>query len=221
MKLFKAVIDAIKANQITQGKTFRSNIEKDMYINNTLGYRAVKDRVDYHDALYKRIGELKTKYVNDSNSAEYISELEKLIKDDPESENIIWSSLLDMYIKERDFNKAWGYTNKLLSKPNITKSDVYHAQVRILKKEKRDILALDALMAEYLTKYSQQNHFNRTAFTKDAGVCTRALKWDETMLNDIADMVEKQLKRKNYNEVTLHNSFKAYLQSKNILDKEF
>ncbi len=220
MGFFKSIINSIKAKQIPKDKNFRSKLERDMYINNTLGYRNTKDRVDYHDDLFKRLGAIKNRFNESHDRDAYILELENIIQTDPECEDYEGLTLLEQYIANNEYNKAWGYSNKLLTNPNCDISKLRHQQARILKKEKRYIPALDMIMAEYLLKYSNQNNFNRDAFIKEAGVCTRALKWDESMLNDIADILGKQLKSKNYNEVTLHDTFKKYLQSKNILDKE-
>ena len=74
------------------------------------------------------------------------------------------------------------------------------------------------IMAEHLLKYSNSNGLNRNAFIKDAGVCTRALKWDASVLNDMADMIDAQISKKDYDEGHLHNIYKNYLQKKGILE---
>ena len=214
LKKKKATID------VPAGMEFKSDREKEMYINNTMGYRDTKNRVYYHDKLYKRIGEIHAKYAGGSNNAEYMQELENIIQTDPESESSVWDALLKLYIDDKQYNKAWAYSNKLILNSNVPTEKVRHEQVRILKKEKKYIPATDMIMAEHLLKYSNRINFNRNAFIKDAGVCTRVLKWDESMLEDMANILETQLKKKDYDEGHLHNSYKKYLQSKGIIMEE-
>ena len=182
-------------------------------------FKKTKAKVEYHDNLYKRIGEIHNKYADGNNNSDYIVELESIIQSDPDSEVSVWDILMKLYINAEQYNKAWAFSNKLILNQNVPTEKVRHEQARILKKEKKYIPATDMIMAEHLLKYSNRTTFNRNAFIKDAGVCTRALKWDEYMLEDMADILESQLKKKDYDEGHLHNSYKKYLQSKGIKEE--
>ena len=220
MGLFKRINNILNANKAPAGKQFRSAVERDMYINNTMGYRRVKDKLDYHDDLYKRIGAIHQKYNDKSDISAYIAALENIISTDPESEASVWNTLLNLYVSEKNYDKAWGFTNKLCLNNAIPRNKIRREQFRILKKEKRYISALDMLMGAYLLSYSNQTSFNRNAFIKEAGACTRALKWGEDVLNDMADILAEQLKNKDYDESKLHGILSNYLKSKGLLPGE-
>jgi hypothetical protein len=206
-------------NPTIPDKRFNSKTEKEMYMNNPK-YRDLKDKLDYHNDLYKRIGAILDKYSDGHDDDAYISELESIISTDHESEAHVWDRLLNLYINKKQYNKAWSFTNKLILNDKVPKEKIRHEQVRILKKEKKYLPATDILMAEYLLKSEWNNTFKKDAFIKDAGICTRALKWDNSMLDEMADLVATQVKKKNYDEGKLHDIYKRYLQSKGIMSDE-
>lgn len=203
----------------SSNKVFKSEVEKEMYVNDTMGYKGLKDKLDYHDNLRQRIAEIHANFKNSNDNSGYISALENIIKTDPESEIQVWLELVRLYVKEKKYDMAWGYLNKLSMRDDIETSRVRHEQASILKKEKRYIPAIDMIMSEHLLKYSNKASFHRDAFIKDAGVCTRALKWDDSMLDELADMVAAQLKSKDYDDIKLHDTYSEYLHAKGIIEE--
>lgn len=204
---------------VPAGMEFKSDIEKQMYLNNTMGYRDKRDKLDYQQKLLDSINKANNDFKNNGDMDALIKAYEyAFIESNPpciSSQNL---NLADLYIKNGDFNKAWSYLNRLIATNEAPIEKVRHEQVRILKKEKKYIPATDMIMSEHLLKYSNHTTFNRNAFIKDAGVCTRALKWDESMLEDMADILESQLNKKDYDEGHLHDIYKKYLQSKEIME---
>ena len=221
MKLFKVINYLINANKIPADKKFNSDIEKDMYINNTMGHRDKKDRLDYQNKLLDAVNNATAQYSNDNDLDAIIKAYEHaFIEANPPCHSSQNLKLVGFYVKKGELNKAWGYLNRLQSTQEAPTEKIRNEQFRILKKEKRFIPALDMLMGEHLLTYSNQTSFNRDRFLKEAGVCTRALKWDEGVLNDMADMLAVQLKNKDYNESKLHDTFSNYLKSKGLLLEE-
>lgn len=210
----------IKPNPISKNKQFRNSVERDMYINNTLGYRDRKDRLDYQDKLLDEVNKANEKYKQDGNLDEVIRVYEHaFIESQPpcvSSQNL---KLADFYLKKGENNKAWSYLNSLISTQAAPIDKIRHEQARILKKEKRYIPATDMIMAEHLLKYSNRVAFNRDAFIKDISVCTKALKWDDEMVNDMADMIVIQIAKKDYDDAKLHSVYSAYLESKGIIER--
>lgn len=63
---------------------FQNEIEKEMYVNNTAGYRDLKNQLDYQDNLLNIANEAREKYKTDGDIEPAIAVYEKvLLESDP------------------------------------------------------------------------------------------------------------------------------------------
>ena len=186
-------------------------------------HEAQQERLKYQTELLNSVNEANAKYANDGDIESLINVYEHaFIESNPPCHSSQNLKLVDLYLKTGQNNKAWMYLNSLIASQEAPMEKIRHEQSRILKKEKRYIPALEMIMSEHLFKYTNRNGLNREAFLKDAGVCTRALKWNESTLNDLADIVERQIKLKqsDYDDSSLHKEYETYLKENGLLDKE-
>lgn len=89
---------------------FQNEIEKEMYVNNTAGYRDLKNQLDYQDNLLNIANEAREKYKTDGDIEPAIAVYEKvLLESDPPLASTTHTMLLaDLYIKAEMYDKAWG-----------------------------------------------------------------------------------------------------------------
>lgn len=105
--------------------------------------------------------------------------------------NSCWDSqrigLAELYIKANRHNEAWGYLNRLKIEFPYLISKIEFQMCRILKKEKKWIEALRALMACHATKYGG---FNEQAFIRDLGPIANRIPLIEGEPEYLADMLK-------------------------------
>lgn len=197
-------------------KTFQNNIEKEMYLNNTAGYRDLKDRLDYQDRLLNIANEARERYKTDGVIEPAIEAYEKvLLKSDPPLVSTAHTMFLaDLYIKAEMYDKAWGYLNSLIGTDRAPLEKIRHEQARILKKEKRHKEAIEMILLEYLAKSEWNNTFSRGACMKSIGPSIRALQWTADDQSRCADIVEVQVKVRNYKEKALIDKYRQYVAEK-------
>ena len=221
MGLFDLLKKSNKSSNVPSGKRFGSNVEKDMYINNTMGYRDRQDRLDYQSALLRSVGDAEAKYSEDGDIISLTKAYEYAFYESKppcnSSQNL---KLVDLYLKQELHNKAWGYLNYLQTNKLAPVEKIRHQQARILKKEKRFIPALDTILSEYLVIASNGLTINTQKLTNDIGICVRALKWDNSVIDDTVNILLNQVNAKNYDDLVLRNTYKQYLESKGLLAKE-
>lgn len=221
MGLFSLFKKSIKANNVPSDKHFRSNVERDMYINNTMGYRDRKDRLDYQSSLLKSIGAAEAKYSKDGDILSLIKAYEyAFYESKPPCISSANLKLVDLYLKQGLHDKAWGYLNYLQANELAPIEKIRHQQARILKKEKLFIPALDMVLSEYLVRASSGFAISPQKLAKDVGVCVHALKWDNSVIDDTVNILLNQVNTKNYDDLVLRNTYKKYLESKGLLTKE-
>ena len=196
-------------------KKFRNDIERDMYKKNIAGYRELKDQVDYQDDLYERINAIHNKYKSVSDIEGYIDALEHIITSDPESEKQVCLKLVDLYIKAGRNDTAWGYLNKLLIKNYDIKHKIRFEQARSLKKEKKYGDAILHYMLGYLDKSKWNNTFQADMFAKDIKSSANRLKWGDDRIRHLSSLIEKQVKKRNYDEEIIIKSYKRALEEWN------
>lgn len=210
--LFKKKSKSCKTVNL-KGKTFRNNIEREMYINNDMGYRDTKDHLDYQNNLLSRINNANEKYSVNSNIEALIQEYEYcFIKSNPpciSSQNLY---LVDLYLKAGLNDKAWGYLNKLYSADEAPKEKIRFLQAKILKKEKRYSDAIEFYMMGYLLKSEWNNTFQKQMFLKDIKSPANKLKWDDDKKEYLAYIIERQVKKHIYDEVKIRNAFEKALE---------
>lgn len=221
MGLFDLFKKSIKANNVPSNKRFCSKVEEDMYINNTMGYRDRKDHLDYQSSLLKSIGAAETKYSKDGDILSLIKAYEyAFYESKPPCISSANLKLVDLYLKQGLYDKAWGYLNYLQANELAPIEKIRHQQARILKKEKRFIPAIDMILSEYLVIASGGFAISPQKVSKDVGICVHALKWDNSVIDDTVTILLNQVNAKNYDELVLRNTYKQYLESRGLLTKE-
>lgn len=205
---------APKQEPINTGKTFRNDIEKSMYENNTMGYKDTKDHLDYQNSLLNKVNQAQERYKQDGNIDAVIKELEyAFITANPPCNSSQNLDLANYYIKAGQNNKAWGYLNMLESKLLAPTEKIRLLQARILKKEKKWADAIEMYMLGYLAKSKWNNTFQKEMFQKDIQSSANKLGWDNTKIEQLSLMIEKQVKQKNYDGSALVKEFRKYYQS--------
>lgn len=175
-----------------------------------------QQRLKYQSELLGLVNQANAKFAEDGDLDSIIKVYEHAFYESKppcnSSQNL---KLVDFYLKKGYNDKAWGYLNFLTMTQAAPIEKIRHEQARILKKEKRHVYALEMIMYEHLHKYEWNNTFYRDPFIKDAGVCIRALKWED-ISETLADMIESQVKRQDYDDSKLQASYYDFLKSKGL-----
>lgn len=203
------LFDAFKRN--SDRKSFRSDVEKEMYEKNLFGYRDLKDGLDYEDRLLSRVHTALERYRKDGDIDSLIAEYEYvLIESNPPCHSVPPKKLVDLYIKAGKNDKAWGYLNSLILKFPDSVGWIRFEQARILKKEKRYLEALEMYCFGYLDKSKWNNTFQANMFLKDAKSSANKLGWSQEKLERLSKIIEKQVKRKDYTEQNMKRLFLTF-----------
>lgn len=179
-------------------------------------HEAQQQRLKYQNDLLDSVNQANAKFAEDGDLDSIIKVYEHAFyKSDPPCNSSQNLKLVDFYLKKDYHDKAWGYLNFLTMHQAAPIEKIRHEQARILKKEKRYVYALEMIMYEYLHKNEWNNTFARGQFIKDAGICIRALKWED-ISEALADMIERQVGSHNYDDFPLRESYYAFLKSKGL-----
>lgn len=181
---------------------------------------AQQESLKYQSELLGKVNAANAQYAEDGNIDALIKVYEfAFIESTPPCKSSQNLKLVDLYLKTGQNNKAWHFLNSLITSQEAPIEKIRHEQARILKKEKRYVYALEMTMYEHLHKYEWNNTFHRDAFIKDAGVCIRALKWED--ISDVlADMIEKQVAKHNYDDLSLRESYYDFLKTKKLFEED-
>lgn len=136
------LFDKFKKNQ--QPKTDSEAIEREMYENNTLGYRDLKDHLDYQQELINKVNLANAQYEKDGDMDALIKVYEMAFYEaDPPCASSQNLKLVDYYLKSNSNDKAWEYLNFLYLGSYAPKEKIRFLQAKILKKEKKYLDAID------------------------------------------------------------------------------
>ena len=211
------LFDMIFGKTPQKQKQFRNDTERRMYANNTMGYRDKKDRLDYQNALLERLNNARDAYKKDKNTEKLISVYEDvLIKAKPalisDSAHV---SLAELYIQHRSHDQAWGYLNRLLVDGNAPTEKIRFMQAKILKKESKHEQAIEMYVLGYIDKASKLHEMNytfqRDMFLKDIGPSANKLKWGDKERKHLADMLDAQIKARNYDEGVILSKYRKFI----------
>lgn len=213
MGLFNLFGKPKKSNGSDDAKRkFSNDVERDMYENNRFGYREMKDSLDYQNRLLSRVNAAQAKYKQDGDLDAVIKELEyAFIQSNPPCKTSQNMDLVNYYIKAGRNNDAWGYLNRLITTQEAPLEKIRFAQARILKKEKKWDEAIRMYMLGYLTKSKWNNTFQKEMFIKDIKSSANKLKWDDSQIDKLAQIVERHVKKKDYSEASLDKDIKKAL----------
>lgn len=192
----------------------REDVEREMYEKNTMGFRDTKDHLNYQNALLDRVNKAREKYKEDGDLDAVIKDLEyAFIEADPpcnSSQNMV---LADYYIKANKRDKAWGYLNMLQAKQLAPLEKVRFAQARILKAEKKYSYAIEMYACGYLAKSKWNNTFQKDMFLKDIQSSANKLNWDDDRRDQVASIIEKAIKKRNYDEGVIIKQYREFIES--------
>ncbi len=196
------------ANETTEEWLLRTNPD----------YAKLKGVNEHYDKLISSIWEARNQYKADNDIDKIISVYEyALIYATPPLKNaqshVLY--LAELYIKNKQNDKAWGYLNSLLLSHRDITHKIRFLQCKILKKEKRYIDAMQMLMLGYLFKSQYTTVFQKEAFLKEATVIANKLEWDTSKTKFLAQIIEYQVKHKNYDEGLMINKYIEAIESFN------
>lgn len=120
--------------------------------------------------------------------------------------------LVDLYMKNNQNDKAWGYLNSLIGREDVIHTSlVYKEMAWFLKKEKRHEYSIEMIMCAYLWD-AQMGYipFNRGALVQDIGVSVRALKWTSDIQSEIANFVQYQIDTKRYDQSEMIRMYRNF-----------
>ena len=119
--------------------------------------------------------------------------------------------LAELYIRNNDNDKAWGYLNSLVlrdakykaaGKKDVVGADHFLADVRItqskiLKKEGKYEAAIEMLMMGYVDHIDKNIPFKAEKFEKDINSMAKKLNWDEDMIQKLEKIILNSSKKLN------------------------
>ncbi len=130
--------------------------------------------------------------------------------------------LAELYYKTEQYDKAWNYLNDLQFSYPLLIHKIRCFQVKILKKENRNVDALATLMCANLYDYSNQksSSIDVERFKKEANILLKkiGLDKDESYFSYLIYLINCQLKYKtslSNKEVTLRKNFQNFLHDIN------
>lgn len=178
----------------------------------------VSNQSDQNSELFEAMAQ----YKEDKNVDKIIAAYEKVLinTDNPLRANARSDELINLYLKNGYRDKAWAYLNKLSETEYYPRRKVRQKQAKILQKEKKYLDAIEkhllASLNDAETYYSskQLQKYTGESFKKDIGICLKHLSWDEDTINDVSNLLMKQVKKRRFDENELINVFRAYLNDK-------
>ena len=207
--------------------SFMNQRERDMYINNPR-YREMKNESAARQELLKQQDELiaiactaREKYKSDGDIESAIASYEKvMIEADPPLKNAQSHAifLAELYVKNGQNDKAWGYLNMLHSKDLCPLSKIRKEQAKILKKEKKHQQAIEFILLEYWNHAQdcEFNYYNHNGCMKDIGPSIRALGWSFEDQEKCVSFVDYAVSLKNKSsEKTISDLYRRFVDEKN------
>lgn len=196
-------------------KELQRRVKAYLYANDS-SYKKTEDSLKRDDYYRKRVKKAEEQYQRTGNINPLIREYETvLFKTD--CKIVPAGKLVDAYIKAGRNNDAWAYLNKLSATTNKgTLSWIRLTQAKILKQEGRNSDAIDSYMRGHLFKASSWGEFTRSTFLRDISSPAHKLGLSKSDKEALADMVEKQALKKDFNEQALRQKYITYLKRKGL-----
>ena len=228
MGLISKLFGNISANNASNANniSFKNETERKLYKTN-IEYRKMKDRIAENQATLEQQNELlriacdaREKYKNDGDIESAIAAYEKVYYEaNPPLKNAQSHAmfLADLYIKNGQHDKAWGFLGMLQTKELCPLSKIRGEQAKILKKEKKHKDAIETILLQHWNIFfeSEYKYFNHNACMKDIGPSIRALKWSFEDQERCVGFVEyaTSLKEK-ASEATIVDLFRKFVEQK-------
>lgn len=195
------------------------DIEQQMIEQNMFGYRDRKERLKQQDDLLRIACDAREKFKSDGNIEAAIEAYEKvMVRADPPLNSMSHSLFLaDLYIKNGQNDKAWGYLNMLQKDEICPVSKIREQQARILKKEKKHKDAIEMILLQHWNRNFEMEYgyYNHNACMKDIGPSIRALKWtfeDQEKCVSFVDFAVSQ--KSKADEMTITNLYRKFVKDK-------
>ena len=212
---------------LPNGVTLKNDTERKMYETNK-EYRELKDRtaktqasLKYQDDLLKIACDAREKYKNDGDIESAIASYEKvMIEADPPLKNAQSHAifLAELYIKNGQNDKAWGYLGLLQTKQLCPLAKIRGEQAKILKKEKKQKDAIEMILLQHWDRFyeTEFNYYDHNACMKDIAPSIKALKWSPEDQEKCVSFVDfaVSLKQK-ADETTITNLYRKFVDEKN------
>lgn len=123
------------------GRNKQKAIEKDLYKRHP-EYKVMHDSIVHQQKLTDLMNTALERYKKDKDLDKIIKVYEKIfIEADPPCESSKDVDLAKYYIRAGQNDKAWSYLNLLLTRPRSNEKKIREQQIRILKKEGREVPA--------------------------------------------------------------------------------
>lgn len=169
-----------------------------------------------------RLTKAEDQYEKDNDIEKLISVYEEAFVEGKSSVNSQsrWFKLVDLYIKAGQNDKAWAWLNQLSIQHPDYMDKIEDKRHKILKKEGRLIDALLSLMASI--GYSSGNagpaayyqEYGRKKFLKNAQPLINKLKWTESDLDCLEEMLSSSIGKMQFDYHSLRNKYKEFLANK-------
>lgn len=196
-----------------------STLDKDTIKKETIEtdfeHRKLMESLEWQDQLIATVQKAHAKYKEDKRLDDLIKSYEYVLleaKPPIKSMRSLPISLAELYRKNNQNDKAWGYLNSLLLTHPSLLDKIRFEQCKVLKSEKKYIEAMEMLMCGYLYKSKWNNTFNEKLFTKDATPISNRLKWDSQKIEYLAYLIKSQVDKQNYSEDTLVQNYRKALE---------
>ncbi|MBE5807052.1 MAG: hypothetical protein E7317_01755 [Clostridiales bacterium] len=192
----------------------RNNIEADLYRNNVAFRQAINANADT-DKLIDLLNRAREQYRQDGNIDKLIKGYEAVLiqATKPVHSPSVAMQLVDLYVKNGQNDKAWGYMNSLLARSDyvVPRDKIRLAQSKILKKEKKYTEASEMLILAYIAK-AQNQAYDVSAFEKDIKPIARKIGLDDVKIQELVSLVDGLVRRDVTNEQAVIKSFKKQLK---------
>ena len=193
---------------------FRNTIEAEMYRNDAAFRQTVNANADA-DKLIDLLNRARDQYKKDGNIEKLIKGYEAVLIQVPKPVHSpsVAMQLVDLYIKNGQDDKAWGYLNSLLARSDyvVPRDKIRFAQVKILKREKKYTEAVEMLILAHLSKAKDQK-YNVAGFEKDLKPIAKNLGWDDSNIHELIVVVDGFARSKHNSEQAAIKSFRKLLK---------
>jgi hypothetical protein len=176
------------------------------------------------DKEFERLTKAETQYEKDNNIEKLISVYEDVFI--TQKSTLItqsrWFKLVDLYLKAGQNDKAWAWLKQLSIQHPDYMNKIEDKRYKILKSEGRLFDAMISLMASI--GYSSGNagpavyyqEYGKKKFLNDAPPLIKKLKWAESDLNTLEEMLASTIGNTQFDYQTLRKKYKAFLDNKQV-----
>lgn len=180
-------------------------------------YQKMLQEQKYQDQLLQRVNTARERYDRDGNVDAAIREYEyAFVTAAPPCISSQCTKLVDLYMKAGKTDSAWSYLNLLSSRKGVHKDWVRLYQAKILKKEEKDKDSIDLYMRGHLLKAKSYGSFTRSTFLRDISGPARRLGLSKDDKEQLANIVDGQIRRGIFTEQAIRQKYKEFLKMKGI-----